>query len=368
MPALDTDFERRNRYLYSPNWMKELPPSSKNSGARKLDGGHDLTEGVAGVPGVVIQERESQPSVRPGWVEFPLISLDVECEMKSSFRLPPFAGSMFRGVLGWALKEVCSPLDYEFLFESTSDLPGQSDSTRPFVLVPPLEMRNLRAGDRLRLTLNLFGAATDHRHSFVEALVTAGEFGLGAEQARFELTKVVCREGSSLWSCYQRNLGWGSAYWPLACGLKAFVPPRLAPTPRMVVDFLTPTRIVHQGQPVEVPPFHTLLRALYRRLDSLLQQQGQALDVDFRADIARAEQVEMVYDDLNWFDWQRSSQRQSRRHSMGGVVGSVVYEGPWLEHWWTLLSLARFLHLGKSTTFGMGKVQISPDDPQPKEE
>jgi hypothetical protein len=67
MPALDTDFERRNRYLYSPNWMKELPPSSENSGARKLDGGHDLTEGVAGVPGVVIQEIESQPSVRPGW-------------------------------------------------------------------------------------------------------------------------------------------------------------------------------------------------------------------------------------------------------------------------------------------------------------
>lgn len=65
MPALDTDFERRNRYLYSPNWMKELLPSSENSGARKLDGGHDLTEGVAGVPGVVIQETKSHVHVRP---------------------------------------------------------------------------------------------------------------------------------------------------------------------------------------------------------------------------------------------------------------------------------------------------------------
>ena len=43
--------------------------------------------------------------------------------------------------------------------------------------------------------------------------------------------------------------------------------------------------------------------------------------------------------------------------NMGGITGAVTYEGE-LGEFMSLLDLAAEVHLGKQTTFGLGKVRV----------
>ena len=293
----------------------------------------------------------------PNWRHFPVLVLEFELEMCQSFLLPPFSGSMFRGCLGWALKEVCSDSDYRYLFETSSEESGQHDATRPFLLMPPIEQRSLRRGDRFEFSLHLFGRACDHVQSFVEAVKNMARRGLGSERAPFELRKIVVNDGPHRWVCFDQNK---QAYWPLPSALGSFVPESPAlPVCELEIEFVTPTRFMHRGQRVFEPHFHILLRNAMRRLDGLLQHHGgHTLDADFRAEIAQAEEVIFQPANVQWADWERTSQRQSRRHIMGGLVGTARYRGHIKPAWLDWLAASRILHLGKATTFGMGAFRL----------
>jgi hypothetical protein len=60
---------------------------------------------------------------------------------------------------------------------------------------------------------------------------------------------------------------------------------------------------------------------------------------------------------IRWRAWARYSARQQREMPLGGLVGSWKLDGnldsllPWL---W----LAQYLHVGKNTTFGLGRVDL----------
>ncbi|MBW2102778.1 MAG: CRISPR system precrRNA processing endoribonuclease RAMP protein Cas6, partial [Deltaproteobacteria bacterium] len=54
----------------------------------------------------------------------------------------------------------------------------------------------------------------------------------------------------------------------------------------------------------------------------------------------------------------RYSNRHERRMLMGGMVGSVVYEGR-LGEFMPLLELSSKVHLGKNTSFGLGKMDVT---------
>jgi CRISPR/Cas system endoribonuclease Cas6 (RAMP superfamily) len=60
---------------------------------------------------------------------------------------------------------------------------------------------------------------------------------------------------------------------------------------------------------------------------------------------------------LRWFDWERYSNRQNTRMFMGGMIGSITYEGD-LGKYLPLLDFASKVHIGKQTTFGMGKMSF----------
>jgi len=61
--------------------------------------------------------------------------------------------------------------------------------------------------------------------------------------------------------------------------------------------------------------------------------------------------------DLAWCDWERYSQRQDQRMLMGGITGKVVYRGA-LGPFVPLLRFCEYTHLGKATTFGLGKIHM----------
>ncbi|CAN0276394.1 unnamed protein product, partial [Phaeothamnion confervicola] len=292
-----------------------------------------------------------------GWRNLPILSLVLELEVKDRFRLPPFAGSMFRGCLGWALKEICSPEDYSFLFETTA---GDGDAARPFVLLPPLAARNLEQGDRLQVALRLIGRGCSHVHQFLHAFKLIGLRGLGESQCKYEVVRVVAEEGERRWVCFDVNTP-ASTYIPLPSALGSFVQSIPADITGLEVDFVTPTRLVYRGQPARAPEFHVLVRTVLRRVSSLLQRElGPDLDVDYQLEIERSQSVEWKPLCLKWEDWERKSNRQGRSITMGGLVGRVRYTGRFEPEILSLLQCARLLHLGKATTFGMGSLEVYP--------
>lgn len=126
--------------------------------------------------------------------------------------LPPFKGSTFRGVFGWALKEVVCALKrqecptcllrrqclYVRVFEFLPELSpkGLPPPPHAFVIEPPLNSRtHLAAGEPFDFTLLLFGEANENLPYFVYAFEQMGRIGVGRQshgrRARFRLRSVT---------------------------------------------------------------------------------------------------------------------------------------------------------------------------------
>lgn len=80
--------------------------------------------------------------------------------------------------------------------------------------------------------------------------------------------------------------------------------------------------------------------------------------LDYRGLIAAVEKVETIRGELHWHDWERGSGRQEQTMLMGGLMGSIVYQGQ-IAPFLPLLELSRELHLGKQASFGLGKIDFS---------
>lgn len=71
-----------------------------------------------------------------------------------------------------------------------------------------------------------------------------------------------------------------------------------------------------------------------------------------------ANAVRLAAVDLCWRDWQRWSNRQERKMTLGGFVGTVDLEGD-LRPFVPLLRTAEVLHVGKGATFGLGHLEAA---------
>ncbi len=287
--------------------------------------------------------------------------------------LPAYKGSTFRGVFGLALKQVvcalrhqeCSSclLRQQCLYPRIFDPPavaGGHPPPHPFVIEPPLETRtHYRPGDAFDFTVLLFGWANDCLPYFVYAFREMGRLGigrrLGGRRGRFRLAQVTSPDAGVL---YREEEGTLSA-----------APPRLLPTPaadlpggpeeELTLTLITPLRLKFQNRLQAQLPFHVLMRGVLRRLAGLWQHFGGGEPaLDYPGLIQRAEEVAVVRDRLHWFDWRRYSNRQEAEMYLGGMTGEVTYRGR-LREFLPLLRLAALLHLGKNTTFGLGKISFS---------
>ncbi|MGI5845253.1 MAG: CRISPR system precrRNA processing endoribonuclease RAMP protein Cas6 [Candidatus Xenobium sp.] len=310
-----------------------------------------------------------------------LLRLRLDLEARDDLALPSFSGTSFRGLLGWCLQAAACPnrppcrecrqpdsCAYSYLFETRakgiSEKQGSEEVPRPFVLEPPFGLRTICSGEPFRLGLTLFGRATEYLPHFLYAVEEMGRRGLGERQARFTLKSAsVVRPGAPPRLFYEggnattpgRALEEPSS-WDLS--EMARQADGLTGARRLEIAFQTPTRLVSRGQLVDEPEFHHLIRALLRRIDLLGRVHGEGpLDVDFRQIVARAEECALEDFELDWFDFRRHSNRQRREIQMGGLVGRAIYAGP-VGEFLPLLMAGQELHLGKATTFGLGRIEV----------
>ncbi|MGB9628868.1 MAG: CRISPR system precrRNA processing endoribonuclease RAMP protein Cas6, partial [Thermodesulfobacteriota bacterium] len=124
------------------------------------------------------------------------------------------------------------------------------------------------------------------------------------------------------------------------------------------LKFLTPTRLKYDEKLTPHLEFHILLRNLLRRISLLSYFHcGEEVNIDFKAMIEESKKIRVIKSDLEWSDWERYSNRQSTKMRMGGLIGEVFFEGDF-GPFWPYLFLGEYLHVGKGTSFGLGKYKI----------
>ncbi len=287
-----------------------------------------------------------------------------ECELRFSEPafFDEFIGAVLRSALGYSLRKISDFASYRYLFETppTRPLPDARYSSvpRPFVLRVPCQGQMwLRAGESLCFNLTLIGKGIAYFSYFLEALRHMGERGIGLKSSRFELTRV---ESISLVDGEQRLIysGGDSSYNHRFSRISLNDLRNRNSTPtRMLLLFLSPVRLKAMGSyimPSEFT-FEIYLRRLIERIRSLGYFHGSMPWFDLnRLLIERAQNIRSE-SCLHWQDWEFYVNR--RRQKLGGLVGQVTLQGE-LAPFYHALDIAKWLNVGKNTSYGFGSVSV----------
>ncbi len=301
------------------------------------------------------------------------------CRFTTEATLSTFKGSMLRGAFGHALRKVvcaqrrqsctdcllAAACVYSLIFENPDGPPGKKNDAatkttfrpHPYVLQPPADnRRKYNTGETFTFGLTLFGTANDFLPHIVYAVEQMGETGLGRSgqkgRSRFALAAVES-EGATLYDGNNKILRQGHALTNLDLQTTA-----TAPLDSLTVRLITPLRLKFNNQFQQTLPFHLLTRAALRRIASLEEAYGRGEPpLDYRSLVRRAEQIATRESDCSWVDIERYSNRQKTGMLMGGLEGTLVYEGD-LSEFLPLLKYCEVAHLGKQTAFGLGRVEV----------
>ena len=304
--------------------------------------------------------------------DFPFLDLSVAFVPLEPLTLPRYPGNTLRGAFGWALRRsVCithqpdcrqcrayGSCAYAYIFETPipqrlQGAPRIPYAPHPFVLRPPTRT-SWQVGEPLHLGLHLLGRAVHLFPHVIQALETLARGGLGRHRTRLQLLQ-VSHQGRVLYAQSQFLVP------PRIQTLGEWVRQRLEAfqeTTEIQVQFLTPTRIVHQGRLLRVPTLEGLLKALSRRLSLLNQVHGNGQPFTLPgAWAAHLPEVQERVETLRPVEVRRFSRRQRQGHELHGFQGTLVLSGP-VTPLLPLLLAGEPVHVGKSTSFGMGRYQI----------
>ncbi len=257
---------------------------------------------------------------------------------------------------------------YAYVFEtlklSGMDINHQADNLpHPFVIEPPLtDQTEFQAGDEFDIGLVLFGKSVSFLPYFVFTFDQMGKMGLGRGKGKFELISgfalndLVTGEKIQIYDGQSQVLNGNFRTWRFN---DLFPLQKTINNSSLKIKLLTPTRITQRNQLIKQLPFELFLRTLLRRISLLGRIHCDSVwELPYREIIDQAvQQVRLVSSETKWHDWERYSNRQRQRMSMGGIVGSLTYEGN-LVPYLSLILLGQFTHIGKNTTFGLGQYVV----------
>lgn len=315
-------------------------------------------------------------------LKFRWIRLNFEIEALEPLFLPPYKGSALRGGFGYSFRKVCCVLQqqdcadctlnqacaYAYIFETpkTTGLDIQHQAANyphPFIIEPPDNRETqIRAGERLVFSLVLLGKGIDFLPYFVFAFHQLGQMGLGKGRGKFRLNQVTFPAGAEITEeirIYDHqsqtlNSDFVVSEWDRLLAFTAANCPE-----QLTLRFTTPTRILQHGRTLTQLPFDLFMRTLFRRLSLLGRIHcGHPWELPYGELIALAAQsVETAATHLRWVDWERYSTRQHQHMKLGGFVGEVTYRGN-LQPFLPFILLGEATHVGKNTTFGLGRFLV----------
>jgi CRISPR-associated endoribonuclease Cas6 len=297
-------------------------------------------------------------------------------EVRDVLILPSYKGSTLRGGFGNVFRKIVCALKktdcadcilkekcvYSYVFETPPPSGAKimrkyTAAPHPFVIEPPQEKRRgYTPGNEIKFGLILIGRAVDYLPYFIYTFDELGKIGIGKAKGKFELKNVDC-DGKTVYDSGSKTL---KPFSPSFLNLESeILKPDTTGFECLTLHFLTPTRIVYDGRFVFELEFHMLVRQILRRIAllSYFHCGGDPSEIDFRGIIEKAKEVQVKERNLRWYDWERYSARQDTRMKMGGFVGEITFQGD-IGPFMSLIKAGQLLHVGKGTSFGLGKYEI----------
>ncbi len=314
-------------------------------------------------------------------LHFSFASFTFHITAQDQIQLPEYKGSAFRGGFGHVMKKVCCVMPkgrlcencqlphhcaYAYIFETpqSSSSPTErpieaTNLPHPFVILPPIAEREIiHAGEALAFQLTLIGKGVDYLPYFVYAFDELGRTGIGRGRGRYQLERVTdLFSGGEIYSSVTKMLG---ANVTVRTFSELCEETKDWNSRQVTLHFVTPTRITDKNDLTMKLSFDLLIRNLLRRGSLLARLHcGQEWSLDYGALIEYARSsVSVGATNLSWYDWERYSNRQQRRMKLGGFVGRISYDGE-IASFLPLIQLGHYIHVGKNTSFGMGKYEVS---------
>jgi len=305
-----------------------------------------------------------------------ILNFTLKCE--DEINLPIYKGSTLRGSFGKILwKIICTKKDidcnncinkyiciYSQIFKTPNPLNSKIFSKikyipHPFIIEPPLEIDKLYLkGNEIEFKLILFGNIINFYHYFIIAFEELGKNGIGKSKGHFKLKHVIDEMNNSILIDENKN---------------SFLPdsPNLLPLSNLYdeflsqinlneikLNFITPTRIVYNGKLIDDLPFHIFIKNLIRRIWLILYFHHKIdFTLNYKELIDSSLNVDIKNKNLYWYDWERYSSTQNTKIKLGGFKGVITYTGD-LKKFLPLIFIGSYIHIGKQTSFGLGKYEI----------
>ena len=139
---------------------------------------------------------------------------------------------------------------------------------------------------------------------------------------------------------------------------------RLSPE-SLTINFLSPTRLVHEEQIQRRPRLDVLVLRMAQRLEQVQQEYGGSMDADltpwgrewYLSIKERVNRTQITRDETHWVDIHSYSSRQRREMPIGGFVGRASFAGS-LTALHELLIWGELLRVGKNIVKGAGFYRI----------
>lgn len=278
----------------------------------------------------------------------------------SSTSLPRFLGPTLRGAFGYVYKNmVCqiphgdcgkcplrSRCPYPLVFdgivgENTHPLP------QPFLL--SVDDRSRSDDSRIIWTVRLLGSACRYWPSVLHSFVEIAERGLGKDRIKVSLDRVVNQFDQSLWTADGVHVHDTNTSRIATRKEKVSVPVTLK------WRFHSPVCGICDSNSNRITGISLLLHGR-RRWNLLNQYYGDGpTNESERSRRFDESEFTVVEHRLRHWTCNRFSNRTKSRMELWGLRGSITIRGPWFEtgEW---LDAIPYIHLGKSTSFGCGRV------------
>jgi hypothetical protein len=325
--------------------------------------------------------------------------------------LPEYKGAVLRGGLGWTFKDlVCIRKDrdcpdclisrrcsYFRIFETpvptdTQMMRKYPFAPHPFVITPPLDAKmEFDNSCELNFDLTLIGHAIDYLPYFVYVFDELGRRGLGKAENQFALARIEDVSGvDGARLIYDgANKRFSDNFHPLDLDKFQEIFPAIdvaGDSPKVALKLLTPTHIVHDSGIDHDLKFTSVMESLLRRIrllqhfhcldrsgsasaatlpptqESVERNGGDELTLEeIHRLLSISDRVETIEKRIRWTGNQRKSGHNGIPMTLGGFTGEMTYRFPSQEALSALtpfLRLGEFIHIGKHTSFGFGKMKI----------
>jgi len=313
----------------------------------------------------------------PADIQFTKLAFHLRAE--TPIHLPPFPGSVFRGGFGKALRQICCAMGrqqacedcllvssciYALVFETSTRHVSEStyklqDYPRPFVIEPPYPVeREIRKSQSFICHLILFGPSIELLPYFILAFTRMGRSGLGRSRGKFRIDQVnttaefdnkVVFDGRSDQFVAMKEYRSLFSF----CDKKETLD-------QIELNFITPTRIKFNNHLTKALTFELLMINVLRRITILFNiATGEKWEFDYQYLIQQATMIQCHAVSLHWLDWKRYSSRQKNAMQLDGFIGKMSFMGK-LALFLPFLRMGEYLHVGKQSTFGLGKYEITP--------